>query len=235
MEINELKLRYLYHVKGITTKQIAKIVGFKTHKSILNLMNKFGISRRKGGFKKGHSIFNRETQVEAQKGKHHSLATEFKKGNIPWLKGKKMSSDWAWNKGLKGYGKKLWQRPGYREKTVKAIFKGLKLRPTSLEKKFMDVCARYHLPYKYTGDGSVLIGYKNPDFVNVKGDKVCIEVANQFHHQPPYAKKRKKHFAQYGWKCVIFFQNDKKREFQLSDKKILEEITKAEWEAFHGF
>lgn len=30
---------------------------------------------------------------------------------------------------------------------------------------------RYNLPYKYTGDGSFLIGNKNPDFINSDGEE----------------------------------------------------------------
>jgi hypothetical protein len=103
--------------------------------------------------------------------------------------------------------KEKWKDPEYREKTIKAQLKGLFKRPTSLEKQMIEIIKRNNLPYKYCGDGSFMIGFKNPDFVNVNGQKICIEVANIFHHPDPYIEQRKKHFAKYGWKCIIFRQD----------------------------
>jgi len=118
--------------------------------------------------------------------------------------------------------KQRWQSPEYREKTIKAILKGLFKRPTFLEQQMIDIIQKHNLPYKYVGDGSFLIGYKNPDFVNVNGEKICIEVRNPhiskvFHKQSleQYEKERIEHFAKYGWKCIIF-QTDK-----LDEKEVL--------------
>jgi hypothetical protein len=68
--------------------------------------------------------------------------------------------------------KQLWQNPEYREKTVKAILKVLFKRPTSYEQKIIDLCKKYNLPFKYVGDGSIIIGYVNPDFIEVNGRKL---------------------------------------------------------------
>lgn len=103
-----------------------------------------------------------------------------------------------------------WRDPEYRESTIRASLKGLFKRPTSLERQFISLAEREALPYKYTGDGSFLIGWKNPDFVNVNGVKVCVEVADPYFHPDPWAENRKAHFAKYGWGCYIFFsKNDK--------------------------
>lgn len=109
----------------------------------------------------------------------------------------------------------LWQNPEYREKQLKLILKGLFKRPTSLEQKMIGIIQKYNLPYKYTGDGSLLIGYKNPDFVNTNGEKICIEVrpketCNFWNKCTPeeYEQKRKEHFAKYGWKCVVIWEED---------------------------
>ena len=106
----------------------------------------------------------------------------------------------SWNKGKK---EPLEQK----EKRIKASLKGLFKRPTSLEKQMIEIINKHNLPYKYTGDGSFLIGYKNPDFVNINGEKICIEVANTFHHKEDYPEKRKEHFAKYGWECIVFRTN----------------------------
>lgn len=100
--------------------------------------------------------------------------------------------------------KKLWQTNEYREKTIEAILKGSLKRPTSLEKDMMKIIDKHNLPYKYVGDGSFLIGYKNPDFININGEKKLIEVGNVYHHQGNYKQHREAHFKKYGWKSYFF-------------------------------
>lgn len=121
---------------------------------------------------------------------------------------------------------KEWQDPEYRDKTIAAALAGLFKRPTSLEKQFIKLIEEYNLPYKYTGDGSFLIGYKNPDFVNINGAKICIEVAEPYFHDNNYAEERTKHFAKYGWKCYVFLAQDER----LNEGKVLrtlgEELSK---------
>lgn len=103
-----------------------------------------------------------------------------------------------------------WQDPEYRDRTIKASLKGLFKRPTSLERQFIKLIEKYNLPYQYTGDGSFLIGYKNPDFVNINGAKICIEVAEPYFHDDNYTKERVSHFAKYGWTCYVFLAEDGK-------------------------
>ncbi len=94
------------------------------------------------------------------------------------------------------------------EETIRKILKRLSQRPTSLEKRFIEIIKDKNLPYKYVGDGSFIIGYKNPDFVNIDGKKICMEVANRFHHQGDWKEKRIEHFAKYGWKCLVLFEDE---------------------------
>lgn len=98
-----------------------------------------------------------------------------------------------------------WQDPEYREKVIKNTLKGLLKRPTSLEQRLIKFFTEHRLPFAYVGDGSFLIGYKNPDFININGHKICIEVSNSFFHRdkPDWVTKRKAHFKKYGWDCII--------------------------------
>lgn len=129
------------------------------------------------------------------------------------------------NKKLMGdITKNNWNNPNsiynnkeYQEKRIKAVIKGLIKRPTSFEQKIILLCSKYKLPFVYTGDGRVLIGYKNPDFVNEK-DKIIIEVflnyfkIRDFGSIENYIDVRGKYFIKRGYK-VIFI-----REEEITDK-----------------
>ena len=174
-----------------------------------------------------------------KKGEHLSRATEFKKGSkgnfrnaiisseclhcgkeirdFQSSKRKFCSYDCYW-KYKKEVWKKLWSQKEFKEKRIKAILKGLFKRPTSLEQEAINFFSKHNLPYKYTGDGSFIIGGKNPDFVNTNGEKKLIEIGNVFHHKGDYVKRRKEHFAKYGWQTYIFIGDE------LDEEKILNEL-----------
>lgn len=105
---------------------------------------------------------------------------------------------------FKNSSKERWSDREFREKQLSKMMGGLSKRPTSLEKQMIGLIRTHNLPYKYTGNGDFWIGGKNPDFVNINGEKKLIEVGNVFHHQNGYEEKRRKHFAKYGWKSYIF-------------------------------
>lgn len=111
-----------------------------------------------------------------------------------------------------------WQNKEYKERVIKKTLKALLKRPTGLEYQMINIIKKHNLPYKYTGDGDFWIGGKNPDFVNINGEKKLIEVGNVFHHQGNYVEKRRKHFAKYGWESHIFI-NDK-----LDEKEIIKKL-----------
>lgn len=115
-----------------------------------------------------------------------------------------------------------WQDPELRERRIRNTLKGLLKRPTSLEQRLIKFFTDYRLPFKYVGDGSFLIGYKNPDFINIDGRKICIEVSNSFFHRdkPEWAAKRRAHFEKYGWDCIIL-ETDRQ---YLSEDFILETL-----------
>lgn len=199
-------------------------------------------------FKKGLAPWNkgvkwwteeiRKQQVESKKGTHSSPKTEYKKDDLRLVGnkvniGRKHTKEWKvkqserfkilWkNKSFrKNMSEKMnvhWQNPEYRERIIKAIVKGLIKRPTSLEQKFIEIIQKYNLPYRYVGNGSFLIGCKNPDFINVNGDKSCIEVANRFHHKGDWVDKRREHFKKFGWDCAVIFEDE------LDENKIINDL-----------
>ncbi len=233
--LSKEKLYNLYHKEKLSSIKIAKKLNI-CNSTICRWLIKYNIPIRsmsensKGRFGPLNNFYGKKHTTETLK-----KIKLFQKGMIPHNKGKKMpiKSRMKSSKSHKEIykdpkmrilvgkrSKKLWSNKSYREKTIKAILKGLMKRPTSLEKTFIGLIKKYKLPYKYVGDGAFLIGYKNPDFINTNGEKICVEVANRYHHPDPWAENRIKHFTKWGWECLIFFED------QFDEELILKKISR---------
>ena len=113
------------------------------------------------------------------------------------------------------------ERPWLR--TREAIKKSLRRHPvSSLETKFQEIINGYNLPYKYVGNGKFFIERKNPDFININGEKKAVEVYARKHKEKmkgitinQWKNERKKVFAKYGWELLFF------DETELNEKNIL--------------
>ena len=130
-------------------------------------------------------------------GKHHSEETKKKirDGNL----GKKMSEE---------------AKEKIREARKHRTFPTSR---TQIELIFEEICKKYNLPFKYTGDRSFWIGSVNPDFVDCNGKKVAIEIFGDYWHSPllrynigdnQRADVREKMLKKYGWKLVVFWGTD---------------------------
>jgi len=104
--------------------------------------------------------------------------------------------------------KENWSDDEYKARSIRGIMKSMFIRPTSYEQKISDLCIRNNLPFIYTGNGTFLIGLKNPDFIN-EDNKVAIEVYADYYKIKTYGscenyeEQRREYFAEYGW-SVIF-------------------------------
>lgn len=112
-------------------------------------------------------------------------------------------------------------RPWLREPEV--MKKALRRHPiSSLETKFQGIIDKYKLPYKYVGNGKFFIERKNPDFININGEKKAVEVYARKHKEKlrnlsieEWKKERQAIFRKYGWE-IIFFD-----EVQLTENNVL--------------
>ena len=81
---------------------------------------------------------------------------------------------------------------------------------SDLEIKMNDILIKNNLPYKFVGNGKFFIENKNPDFVNINGKKIAVEVYYKKHKErfrgnvDDWKKERSKLFAKYGWKLLFF-------------------------------
>lgn len=110
---------------------------------------------------------------------------------------------------------------------LKAICK----RPTAPElrlKRLLDV--RFPGEWRYTGNGQVIIGGCNPDFVNCNGHKAVIEVFGDYWHGLKHTgrtaeeeeNRKVRHFAAWGYKCLIVWERETKDAALLLTKKKVE-------------
>lgn len=117
------------------------------------------------------------TPVNAiRKGEHLSPQTEFKKGRIPWNKGRKN----CWS-----------------EKMLKRIL--TRREPNKEESCLIDLFNEYNLPYKFVGNGQVIIGGKNPDFININGRKTVIEFFGEHWHSLKDEQEKRVIYNSYGF------------------------------------
>ena len=127
-----------------------------------------------------------------------------------------------------------WIIPKTKECIEKRLQKALEhrwRRPTSLEQHFIALIQKHNLPYKYVGNGNFWIEHKNPDFVNINGEKICIEVRNKdttylWDKVTPqiYEQNLIHHYQKYGWKCLVLFaKRTSKRnwQFELSNNELI--------------
>lgn len=95
--------------------------------------------------------------------------------------------------------------------------------PTSLEVAFLNIVKKHNLPYKYVGDGSVIIGRKNPDFININGKKTAVEVYARYYKNrdkrfkdiDEWKEKRREIFSEYGWNLIFFDETQVKEDIVL--------------------
>ena len=96
--------------------------------------------------------------------------------------------------------------------------------PTSLEMKFKKIIEKHGLPYRFVGDGSFMIGRKNPDFINVNGEKIAVEVYARYYklrHSDTvqaWKEEREKVSREYGWTAIFF------DETQVNEGNILSQL-----------
>jgi hypothetical protein len=105
--------------------------------------------------------------------------------------------------------------PEWRRRNLESCMK----KPSGPERKLIDIIKRHHLPFQYTGNGKIIIGTLNPDFVHNDGEKKVIEVFGRVFHDPEVSFKnevpwkrqpfgRMAYYAQYGYNCLILWDDE---------------------------
>lgn len=170
---------------------------------------------------------NRKGEKHPMFGKHHSAKTKKKisdalKGEKnPWF-GKHHNDETRKKIGAANKGKHRTddERAKIREARKHQKFPKCQTKPELI---FEEMCKKYNLPFRYTGNSTFWIGKNpsvNPDFVECDGKKIAVEIFGDYWHSPLLNRKlpenrtldyRKKLLKQYGWKLIVFWESDMKR------------------------
>jgi len=162
---------------------------------------------------KGRKITWGNKISKAMKGKkqseeHIKHSSEGRKGLIPWNKGQKgvqkstrkgkTFEDIYGSKRSKEIRKKQsetrlkdrekyrklakerWKNPQYAKKILKSLFQ----KPNKLETKLVRIIKKNAFPFRYVGDGQMVIDGKVPDFIATNGSKKIIELFGRPWHDP---------------------------------------------------
>lgn len=93
---------------------------------------------------------------------------------------------------------------------------------SKLEITFQEIVNKHNLPYKYVGNGQIMIEAKCPDFVNINGKKIAIEVFSTKQKVrfrgisiEQWKKERESLFNKYGWDILFFDEKQVTEEYIL--------------------
>jgi hypothetical protein len=127
-----------------------------------------------------------------------------------------------------------WKNPGYREKHEKMMLqkwqnteyiekqiKSREIKPNKLELKFEQFLNNlYPGEWKYVGNFEFWLGGKNPDFMNVNGNKQLIELYGDYWHKGENPQERIDHFKKYGFDTLVIWEKELKDMNKVEEKII---------------
>jgi G:T-mismatch repair DNA endonuclease (very short patch repair protein) len=115
----------------------------------------------------------------------------------------------------------LWSNKEYKEKMIRSILGARGNLPTTPEREMLAILEKsFPNEWRYCGNGTIIIGGKNPDFINVNGRKTVIEVFGDYWHSEEktglpidqHIAGRVAHFAAYGFRCAVIWEHETKNE-----------------------
>lgn len=123
----------------------------------------------------------------------------------------------------------------FSEEALEKIMEARNAKPNDLEKHFIDIINSNDLPFRYVGDGEVVIGGKCPDFIHDNDDRMVLELFGNYWHSPLLRPDMRKsstynatleHYREHGCVCLIIWENELEKPKQVVEKinDFMEEI-----------
>lgn len=178
-------------------------------------------------------------RISPTTGMHFSDTTKKKMslshlGQICWWKGKHFSKKHRLKIGLSHIGFRhskttkrkhslsqyaLWQNNEYRENQIRATLRASHRRPNYKEQHLNSILQKnFQNEWKYVGSGDFILGGKNPDFMNVNGKKLLIELYGDYWHRGQTGTDRISHFKQFGFNTLVVWEKELENENKIIDK-----------------
>ena len=148
---------------------------------------------------------HRKKMSESQKGRVYSAETREKMSRS--LKGHSVSE--KSRQKMSARARSRWSDPGFRSKTMKVLTQAQHISPNKPEKKLLWLLDK-HFPgeWKFVGDGAVIFNGYNPDFINVNGKKLIIEMFGDYWHKEEDPANRARLFAPFGFRTLVIWEHE---------------------------
>lgn len=226
-DIAKDKLIDLYQTQKMSIAEIGRHLGIG-YNAVRNHLIKddIPIRSRSNALAIAHQKYPEMWRFTEERSKRQS--ERLKKHPINYWKGKHTPQ--SAKEKLSKYTTECWKDPDYREKRVKAILRGMKIRPNNSEKKLINIFHNNNLPFRYVGNGEIIIGRANPDFIH-NSERRVIELFSRSFHDPAFSFfeiswnrqyfGRMAYYANYGYACLIIWEEELENE-----QNIIKKITK---------
>jgi len=195
-----------------------KVLGTKEHKNQQSKMMKE--MWQTPNYKKHHREAEQKRQKEGRykwqpNSKQWESSIRFGKKNPNWGKPRTKETKSKIGKANSIQMKRLWQIIEYATNQMKAIHSKPNKAELALQ-GILDDC--FPNDWRYTGDGSLIIGGKCPDFSNINGRKVLIELFGDYWHRNEDPQDKINYYKKYGYDCLVIWEHELKDEEALKQK-----------------
>jgi G:T-mismatch repair DNA endonuclease (very short patch repair protein) len=103
-----------------------------------------------------------------------------------------------------------------KKKWQKAMNKSIHLKPNQAENKLLTILSEiYPKEWEYVGDWTMVLDGKSPDFVNINGKKLIIELFGDYWHRNDNPDDRIALFKKFGYRTLVIWERE------LKDKQAL--------------
>lgn len=159
----------------------------------------------------------RKRQAKLRMGERHKSDRKFHAKAILGLKRGAASKGYpksaAWRRKLSESSRANWSSLSSEQKSkrVRDLFKGPIAKPNRAELKLEGLLEKFFpREFKINVRKGLVIGGKIPDFVNVNGKKVLVELFGRYWHDPKEEASRKKTFSKWGFKTIVVWEEELK-------------------------
>lgn len=115
--------------------------------------------------------------------------------------------------------KEKWKDEKYAAKALSANLKANGISPNKKELKLLGILNSVDKGvWEYVGNGKLIVGGKCPDYVSKNEPEKLLELFGDYWHKGQNPQDRIDFFEKYGYKCLVIWENELKKEGLLKEK-----------------